>query len=227
MRLFVFFVILLAVLVSGCTTRDITSDLSNLKNPALEFSWEFNDSLTNEYGDVVGGSTLNSSYFQLRKYNQLDEFSMNFYKWFCGKVPYQINYKHEEGHIFTSQLLKIDNYDEFEYSMFNSSNLTDYNNFRINFSIPVSEGISDYYAISYFKDINDSLGNNYFNCIENCIKNNYQCKQHYQGIIFVQYSLNNKLYSNLTDLILDLDSIRQYNYYKEFAKTLPDGLTVY
>jgi len=197
--------VLLVVMVSGCTSSN-NLDFSGLKDPNLNYSWEFSDTVSG------GGHTLNSTYFQLKRYN-IFEILFND----CNP-PYQINYKHEEGHIYINQMLKIENYDDFEYSMFNSSNLNiSYDPTFRQFNIAVSEGIADYYAISYF---NNSTSDEYFKCIEKRKDDSeHGFKQHYQGFLFVQYALNNKLYYNLTDMILDLDSVRQYNYFSDFIRT--------
>jgi hypothetical protein len=205
MRIFVFFVILTVVLVCGCTSTTDCSSLSYLRNSTLNYSCDFNETLCND----CGGHTYNSTYFQLKKYA--------FWQEPFQTIPYRIQYKHEEGHVYTFKLLKIESFENFldeRFKEFNISNSTFYNDYYRQYMISVSEGICDYYSISYF---NNSTGENYLNYIEKN-KNDYinGFAQHYQGFVFVRYALNNKLYSNLDDLILDIGSIRQYNYYSNF-----------
>jgi hypothetical protein len=222
MKLAIFLMILSVVLVSCCTTTEVNIDFSNLK-PALNYSWKFNENLTDEYGGPTGGYTYNSTYLELKKYNNSEESEMkHFGQWDwsllnCKFIPYTINFKHEEGHILTLQLLKIENLNNFLNYRYNNSNLSNifntFNDSLVYFGVPVSEGIADYYAISYF---NNSTSDDYLKCIKIGKEIDYRYKQHYQGFTFVQYALENKLYSNFTDLILDMGSVRQYNYYLSF-----------
>ncbi len=201
-KILVVLCLIIIILIGEHITKD-EEYYSRFKNPNLEYAWDFNKSLSG------GGHTFNSTYFQLKKYNLFQEI-------FLLMIPYEIQYKHEEGHIYHNQLLSIQDLDEFESAKFNSLNLTDHHPYR-QYMISVSEGIADYYAITYF---NDSISKNYLKYIQDNKEDTVKgFKQHYQGIRYVYYALD-KLYPNFTGLILDLGSEKQYKSYSEFIKQL-------
>jgi len=191
------FLILLLFLTSCNISKD-KEYYSKFKNPDLNYTWEFNKSLIE-----MSGKTVNSTYFELKKYALFQEI-------FQLKVPYEITYKHEEGHIYINQLLNIEDFDEFIENKFESSNTTNHASFR-QYMISVSEGIADYYAINHF---NNSRSKNYYEFIKKNRKDNIKgYKQHYQGLEYINASLKTKFYSNFTELILDLGSEKQYHNY--------------
>lgn len=178
---------------------------NQLKNPRLAYIWDFNKSLKG-----VGGSTFNSSYFQIRKHNLFIELC-------CLEVDYSITYKHEEGHIFVNQFLNIEDFDDFEYQQFYSLNLTNYTSWR-QYIISVSEGIADYYAINYF---NNSISEEYLRFIEKNKKDRTRgYKQHYQGLKYINHSLHSGVYSDFIELTLNLGTLEQYNSYSDYLNQL-------
>jgi hypothetical protein len=202
-KILVILCVIIIISITGCNNiAKEKSYYSQFRNPNLEYSWDFNESLSG------GGHTFNSTYFQLKMYNLFEEIFL--------LIPYEIQYKHEEGHIYHNQLLNIEDLDEFESTKFNSLNLTDHHSYR-QYIISVSEGIADYYAIVYF---NNSMSENYFKYIQDNKEDAITgFKQHYQGIKYVYYALN-RLYPNFTELILDLGSRKQYDLYSEYIKSL-------
>ena len=197
-----FLVLILIIFMGGCTfTEKIPKSkpyYSQFKNTDLAYDWDFSMLPKRECG-----YTYNSSYFELRNYS-LDE----------GKliIPYEICYKHEEGHIYQLQLLDVNNFDDFISYKFKLLNRTDTQSFRY-YMIHVSEGISNYYAINYF---NDSKSRKYLRYLESENDKDIRVKQHYLGLKYVEHSLNTNSYKNFTDIIMDLGSEKQYLSYLNY-----------
>lgn len=209
---FMLFVCIIAIFITGCSPLENIDKpkqyYSQFKNPDLEYNWDFNSSLVDEKGEPVCGRTFGQNYFQLRKHNLFEEL-------FPLKIPYPICYKHEEGHIYTNQLLNINNFDDFEANQSKFLNISNENKTQFRqYMISVSEGIADYYAIIYF---NNSMSEKYFRHVEGN-KEKERFKQYYQGFKFVNYSLNTQIYQNLTGLTLELGSREQYEDYLRFLE---------
>ena len=187
-------------------------EFDDIRNPGLYYTWDFNRSLPSD----VGGRTYNSSYFEIKSYTFLDRYSC---KLDC-LPPYEITFKHEEGHILANKILNISHMDDFNVEKNKEYNLTEVrekDEFR-QYLISVSEGISDYYAVNYF---NNEMSDYYYKCIETgWMKKNGKYVQHYQGLEFVNKSIISGEYSNLEGLIADLGSWRQYENYSDFVKGL-------
>jgi len=193
-------IVLILVLISGWSFSKDKPYYNQFKNKNLDYSWDFNSSLGNK-----AGHTYNSTYFQIKKYPFYKELLML-------KIPYEITYKHEEGHIFQSKLLKIENFDDFESKKAAELNVSDYSSWR-QYVISVSEGISDYYAINYF---NNRWSNKYWKFIEKR-KQDYikGYQQHYLGFKYVNYTLDNNSIS-LENLTFNLCSKKQYEDYLDY-----------
>ncbi len=208
MRARIFLCLVLVSLSVACYSifPEPKSYYEQFRNPNLAYVWDFNESLE------AGGHTYNSTYFQLRKYH-----------WYDGvlEIPYEFNYKHEEGHIYTEQLLGIDNIDRFESTQFTLQNLTDETDFRQSYFISVSEGIADYYALNYF---HNKIGGDYLSFTQKHTNSNLslntQANQHYHGLVYIVHSLKTGEYANFASLIANFGSKQQYDQYSAYMAEL-------
>ena len=187
----------------GCNIAKDKRYYSQFRNINLEYEWDFNPSISG------GGHTYNSTYFQVKKYNIFQEL-------FLLKIPYEIHYKHEEGHIFHKQLQGIEDLDTYNSEKFELLNLSNHDSYR-QYILSVSEGIADYYVINYF---NNSMSDKYYEYIQENKKDGVTgFKQHYQGIEFITYVLNNNIYENFTEIIFDFSTKNQYLIYSDYLSS--------
>ena len=219
MKKIIYFLTLVAVLVSSCNYSEYFAKAktyySQFKNSELQYTWDFNESLTNEKGGTIGGRTFNPNYFQLKKYNQFREVTTSLnsllkrFKYI--NPPYNIQFKHEEGHIYQLKILNRTNLDELYDNTI--CNLVDPTK---EYFVSVTEGSADYYSISYF---NNSLSDEYTQ-YEKRNLDNERFKRYYQGFLFTNYTISKLIYSDVKNFILNVCTKKQYNLYEDYVKTL-------
>jgi len=112
------------------------------KNPDLSYYWNFNKSFE------FGGKTWNRNYFELKDYPWWREAEL----FFDFGVLYELQYKHEEGHIWHNQLLGFDTLEEFNKTKLKELEKNgvvdgDFYSYLLN----TTEGIADYYLWDFFK----------------------------------------------------------------------------
>ncbi len=191
------------LILVGCQEK---SYYSQFANPDLIYEWDFNSSMKD-----FGGNTYNSTYFQLRKYGVIEEI-------LSLRIPYSVQYKHEEGHIYQHRLLNISNFDKFISYRCKVLNLTDCetvkeDSFR-QYVISVSEGSADYYSMNYF---NNSLSIKYLRHLESIKQDRKGAgKQHYDGYVFVNESMASGDYADLKYFIQDIGQESQYREFQKF-----------
>jgi hypothetical protein len=201
--------LLVLLVLFGCQTEMHAQEkehYSPFANTDLTYEWDFNDSMEDS-----GGHTYNSTYFQLREYNRFQEL-------FLLKIPYPMQYKHEEGHIYQHHLLNISDFDKFISYRCKVLNLTGCettkrDSFR-QYMISVSEGSADYYSINYF---NNWLSARFLSYLESVKHNRGSAgSQHYNGHLFVNESIASGSYTDLKSLILDMGQVSQYKDFQKF-----------
>ncbi|MDO8660989.1 MAG: hypothetical protein Q7K43_03805 [Candidatus Woesearchaeota archaeon] len=196
--------ICLFLFLVGCNFAQDKSYYSQFKNENLSYTWEFNPALNES-----GGHTYNSTYFEIKKYIFPN----------VSAVPYETQYKHEEGHILLGQERGIEDMDKWELEKFGELNLTDHDDYR-KYIISVDEGLADVYMFTYF---NDSRSKKYREWIFANKKTYAKAQQHYQGSNYVYYAVNNGIYPDLKAIRQDFGSREQYYSYKKFLQTFsPD-----
>ena len=217
----IIFVLLIIVFVGACSSEYFhhqKNHYSQFKNSSFNYDWKFSETVGG------GGYTYNRSYFELKQYNRVEEFDsfiwslVGYYK--NTNPPYNIQYKHEEGHILQLHILK---------AMPNESTEQFYNNIKNNclsknesvhdYYLGVIEGSADFYSINCF---NNSISEDYFKFIKSKLDNkeNKQFKNHYLGLLFTNFTISRKIYMDLSDFILHVCNETQYNLFQQFIKTL-------
>ena len=203
-------ILVLLILLSGCSSEYFAKNkeyYSKFKNPDLDYRWDFNKNLEDS-----GGETFNRTYFQIKKYNRFQEI-------FLLQIPYPIQYKHEEGHIYSLNLVNADNFDKEVYEVKCKKNLGTNDTVR-NYSISIVEGVSDYYAITYFENANMTIGKEYLEYTKRNIYNSNQFMKYHIGFLFINYTISKQVYPNLQNFILNWCSKMQYNLFQQYVKTL-------
>ena len=215
----IIFVLLVIILISGCKPQKFFSgnkdyfsqnklDYLKYKNPNLTYEWDFNETINNG-----GGKTYRKDYFHIKKYNLIDKLTTYL-------LPYLVIFKHEEGHIFAWNLWNFSKIDNFDTFIYDPKCKKKFGETSRNYSIIISEGTSEYYAIKYFDNFNLSLGKEYFSYSRDNRHYNDQYWKNYIGYLFVNHTISRGEYKDLNEFILNWCTEKQYNLFQEFIKSL-------
>ena len=178
-------------------------DYNKYKNTELVYTWNFNNSIDG------GGHTYSRNYFEVKRYKKISD----------KTIPYLAQFKHEEGHIYTLNIVNVDNFDNDVYEVKCKKNLGTNDTVR-NYSISIVEGVSDYYAIAYFENINITLGREYLDYTKKNIHHFDQYMKYYIGFLFANYTISKQIYPSIKEFVLNWCTEKQYNLFQQYVKSL-------